>query len=466
VTIAKDSNYDFKVVVSPAPFGDNTNITVTGPANTTVTVSVDGVNYTVKVNESGKGVLVLDNITAGHHKVTANFTGNDNYTSKEVTKDFDVDQKTPEIQVIVPSEPVAPNTEQNVTIIVGKNATGKATVTIDGVQRTVNVTNGVAVVPLGKVQPGNHTITAQYMGDKNYTESAAVTNKFEVDKYNTTMTWSKEITPKNNVTIVVNLNSTASGNVTIMVNGVEKVGKVENGVARVNLGILDAANSPYNLTAKYNGDPNFNANETKVDFEVGMLNNLTMDVAFDETQFGDNTKVIVTFNDNVTGNVTVWINETSYPAVKQADGRFIATVDPALPVGNYTVNVTYTNGGKYGDVERKGIPLSIVANSSYEMPMTVSDVGYGANATVTVTLPVGAKKENLTFYVDGTPVADFEYNETTGVATLTIVNPKAGNHTVKAVYADDGNYTDKENTTSFSVASVDPNVFDVSFEPA
>jgi hypothetical protein len=75
-----------------------------------------------------------------------------------------------------------------------------------------------------------------------------------------------------------------------------------------------------------------------------------------------------------------------------------------------------------------------------------------------VILPSGARKENLTFIVDGVPTKAFDYNETTGVATLTIVNPAAGNHTVRVDYAEDLIYANNTNSTTFNVAKVEPGI--------
>jgi hypothetical protein len=80
-----------------------------------------------------------------------------------------------------------------------------------------------------------------------------------------------------------------------------------------------------------------------------------------------------------------------------------------------------------------------------------------------VTLPEEAKLDNLTFYVDGTPVpaSDVSYDPATHVASITVVNPKAGEHTVKVAYAEDLIYADKENSTTFNVAKVEPGIKEI-----
>ena len=175
--------YEFNVEITEKPYGENTTIVVTGPEGANVTVNVDGVNYTVTVGDDGKGNLTLNNLTAGPHHIVANFTGDENHTGKSVVKDITVPKQTPDIQVIVPDN-ITPGSPANVTVVVGKNATGNVIITIDNVPTMVKVTNGTAVVPIPTNKPGDHNITVQYAGDDNYAAPGTVTKaNYTVDKY-------------------------------------------------------------------------------------------------------------------------------------------------------------------------------------------------------------------------------------------------------------------------------------------
>ena len=168
-----------------------------------MTVNVDGVNYTVTVGDDGKGNLTLDNLTAGPHHIVANFTGDENHTAKVVEKSFNIEQAVPDIKVIVP-EDIAPGSPANVTVVVGKNATGKVIVTVDGVPTVVEVTNGTAVVPIPTDKPGSHNITVEYIGDGNYAAPANVTKaNYTVDKYTPEIIIKEPIVNDNNSVVVV-----------------------------------------------------------------------------------------------------------------------------------------------------------------------------------------------------------------------------------------------------------------------
>ena len=186
LSVKKNDSYILDVTVNPAPYGENTTITVTGPANVTVTVSVDGVNYTVKLNESGVGEKVLNNLTAGKHEAIVNFTGNDNYTAKVDSTTFDIPKAASFANVTV--TPVnEPGSDVTISVKVPEDATGQVNIKINGVDNLVNVEDGYANLTVKDVQPGDYDVVAKYLGDDNYNASAENATAFAVNKMNTTV---------------------------------------------------------------------------------------------------------------------------------------------------------------------------------------------------------------------------------------------------------------------------------------
>jgi len=453
--VKADSTYDFNVTVTPAPFGEDTVITVSGPAGLKVNVTVDDEVYELTIGDDGTVELKLNNLTAGKHDVSIVSEANDNYTANANSTQFTVPKQTPEMEIIV-SEGRTPNENVTVTVKVGDNATNFVTVTVDGkLYENVEVKDGVAQVNITGLQPNDHTITVQYVGDDNYNASEVKSIPIHMDKYNTTMTYDVVFDDNNNATVVVTVNSTAKGNVTIVTpDGVEHIGFVENGVARVNIGIMDVQDTPYTFTANYNGEANFNPNSTTVTFEAPKLENATVKVEVIPGEFGDNTTIKVTVPKDGDGNVTIYVDGKPTVVVPDENGVAILNVTPG--VGPHEINVTYTNDTKYADKESNGTEFTVAPDSHYCFNVTVepADPKYGDALTITVNAPEGVHEVNVTIDDEVVTVTIDE----TGKGTYTIGNLTAGKHTVIASFNGNENYTAINNSTTFAIGQTIPDL--------
>ena len=128
--------------------------------------------------EGGVAIVKVDNLTAGDHTVTVKYSGDGNYTEETAISNFTVkaDKVDSEITVVDYGN-------GTVVVIVGDNATGNVTLTIDGENITVPVVDGVAVVDLGNVTPGAHDVEVIYSGDDTHkpatTETTVTAPKYE-----------------------------------------------------------------------------------------------------------------------------------------------------------------------------------------------------------------------------------------------------------------------------------------------
>ncbi len=458
--VKTNSSYEFKVDVTPAPFGQNTTINITGPAGENVTVFIDGVKETVTLDENGTAIIKRDNLTAGPHNVVANITGNENYTSKQISETFTVPPATPEMTIDV-TQPIAPTSPANITVTVGKNANGTVYIYIDGVPTPVEVINGTAVLAIDTSKPGKYNVTAQFVSDDdNYKSAKNLTGvTYTVDKYNTTITSDVSIEDDNHVFVTVNVNGTADGNVTLTLNNGSKYNAtVKDGVATVDLGIFNNQ-THYDYTVVYSGDKNFTGNSTTGEFTVGGLNNYTINVTVSETQFGDNTTVTIKLPSGANGTLTVDINGTVYregdadhPITQVGDGIY-EIVTPALPVGDYNVNVTYVGDSRYADKNSTDNPFAVKTNSSYELNVKVTPAPYGENTTINITGPAGLKVNVTIDNVTQTVTLDEN-----GTAIIKRDNLTAGHHTVTANFTGDKNYTSKEASESFNIVPQTPDI--------
>ncbi|WP_067043541.1 Ig-like domain repeat protein [Methanobrevibacter sp. YE315] len=156
-TIDVDSS-DIKV-------GEDETITVTLPedATGTVTVELDGANYTAPV-ENGKAVFDIPDLSAGDKTAKINYSGDDNYGPSETTISFTVSKVKPDVS----AQNVSSDDSGKIVISLPEDATGTVTITVDGENYTAPVENGKAIFDIQRLSPGKHDIKVYYSGDDKY----------------------------------------------------------------------------------------------------------------------------------------------------------------------------------------------------------------------------------------------------------------------------------------------------------
>ena len=121
-TVEKNDQYNVNVTITPNPakFGENTTIEVEIPEGMgNVTVIIDGNEIVVPVNETtGKGKLVIDNLTAGNHTITVVTPGNENFTSTNTTSKVVIEKAVSDLSMNI-SE-IRPGEDVTVSVNVGQ----------------------------------------------------------------------------------------------------------------------------------------------------------------------------------------------------------------------------------------------------------------------------------------------------------------------------------------------------------
>ena len=182
-------------------------VTVTVPKNATgnVTVRIDGMNYTAKIDNDGKAVIKLENLTGGAKTFIVEYPGDNNFTGNYTVGEFvakNITNVTPgdhEVEVIysgdanhtnstIKTNITAPkydapmdvvvsdivNGTAVVTVTVPKNASGNVTVRIDGMNYTAKIDDGKAIINLENLTGGAKTFIVEYPGDNNFTGNYTV----------------------------------------------------------------------------------------------------------------------------------------------------------------------------------------------------------------------------------------------------------------------------------------------------
>ena len=432
VTVPKYES-QIEIEVGEATEGEPVIITVKVPENATgnVTVYIDGKEYPGEI-DGGVAVVKVDNLTAGDKTIAVEYSGDGNYSESYAIGNFTVKTDKADSEIIVVDQG-----NGTVVVIVGDNATGNVTLTIDGENITVPVVDGVAVVDLGNVTPGTHDVEVIYSGDDTH-KSATTETTVTAPKYDAEIEIDVgEATEGEPVTITVKVPEDATGNVTVYVGGKEYPAMVEGGVAIVKVDNLTAGD--HTVTVKYSGDgnyteetaiSNFTVKADKVDSEITVVD------------YGNGT-VVVIVGDNATGNVTLTIDGENI-TVPVVDGVAVVDLGNVTP-GAHDVEVIYSGD----DTHKPATTETTVTAPKYdtEIEIDVGEAVEGEPVTITVKVPEDATG-NVTVYVGG---KEYPAMVEGGVAIVKVDNLTAGDHTVAVEYSGDDNYSENYAIGNFTV---------------
>ena len=488
------------------------NITVSGRANGTLTLMVDG-KALPAVNVINGTVLVdLGVLSAGVRDVSGIFNSTDAVnTNTTASTKFTVKKASSTVNITVNG--------RNVTATVTPGATGEVTFYVNGEKQVIELENSQATWN-DILSEGNNTIIVVYEGDANYTESENNTEN-NVDKLESFVNVTAEnIVYGNDTHITVRAPVAQTGYVTITVNNNNYTQELKGGEAVFTIPGLDAMND-YIVNVTYLGNDKYSSrtnttrfNVTKADLNATVMAenitvlqngtfiishvpsdftgkvNITVDgetytrdvdsiVSIPQLTAGNKTATVVFWGDanyndltltagfavsRIPTTVTVEIADVTYPGAARA----IVTVS-----GNATGNVVITiDGVDYpvsisngrGETDLAGLSGGV---KDATVVFTVSD-GVNSNATGTAKFTVNKAKSQVNITVDGKNVIATVTTGTTGEVTFYVNGVKQafdlagsmatwenilkeGNNTIMVVYEGDVNYTESQNNTAFEV---------------
>ena len=210
------------------------------------------------------------------------------------------------------------------------------------------------------------------------------------------------------------------------------------------------------FTVIYKSDSTAHNITAVLDSEVQNLlfNEINMSVETSDIVCGENATVSVILPANVTGNVTVNVNNKNYTK-NNVNGTVIFIISD-LAVGTYNVTASFV-----GD-EAQGMATAVfeVYQLTPVLNITVNDIIEGENATVVITLSEDATgsvnvtagdKSQIVTVVNGTAKAIF-------------TSLPAGKYNITAIYSGDNKYTPANETAKFTVdinKNVNLNISDI-----
>ena len=155
----------FKVLVDITPMSvdvvdDKIIITLPEDATGNVIVTINGEEYMVSV-ENGKAVMNIPDLNPGNYTIDVFYNGDEKYPSA-------YNSTTIEVPRIDDYSINMTNTDDKLVVSVPDDATGNVTVNIDGVDYTVPIKKGTAVMDISDLPSGKHNVTVTYPGNDKY----------------------------------------------------------------------------------------------------------------------------------------------------------------------------------------------------------------------------------------------------------------------------------------------------------
>ena len=437
-TIVKHNAEIISVVAKPtiAVDGQNTTITVTmgNVTSGTITIEVNGVNYTAPIVDS---VATL-NVTlpvGNDYTATAYFLGDDkhNATSKTSEPFFVTDKNVTVIEI----ESISV-VEVDDTLIINftTNTDAELEVTVNG--EPVTLTNGQFTADTSVA--GTYTVVVRSNETANYSIGYNST-VFKVIKHNSTVDIAVDPTyyVGDDFAIIVTSNTT----VNVTINGksctVDADGKV----------IIDTTALPageYIVTATVTESDKYYGNTTTKVFNIVKVAS-KVNVTAENIVYGNESEITVKVPVQQTGYVTITVNNKNYTEVI-TNGEAKFTI-PNLNVGTYTVDVTYLGDNTYN---------SSTNTTSFDVTKAELTASVeGKNITV---------DENSTFIVNVDP--NFKGKVSITVDGVTYDGPvksliemdklTAGDKTATVRFYGDDNFNETTMDVNFTVSKLDTNM--------
>ncbi|MEE0025313.1 Ig-like domain-containing protein, partial [Methanobrevibacter sp.] len=438
----QNDDYSLNVAAEDIFIGEEAIIRVNLPKDATgiVFVTVDGVKYNVSIN-GGVGNLVVPGLKLNKHNVEVEYPGDNTYTSKSNSTEFNVVKYDPEINL----NKNTVKKGENFVVTLPKDATGTVTAVIGGKTISAPVKNGQAVISTKDVPAGAYSAKFTYSGDGKYNaRDLSVNVKVKTDDYSIKVS-AKDISAGDKAVITVTLPSDATGSVSIVVNGKTYTAPINKGKATLDVSGL--AKGTYTVTASYAGNDKYLSKSNTTSFKVKALDP-SINLAKDTVKKGEN--LVIELPGDATGTVTAVIGGKTITAPVNNGKAVISTKD--VPAGKYSAKFTYSGDSKYN---ARDLSANVkVQTDDYSITVSAKDISAGDKAVITVTLPSDATG-SVSIVVNGKTYTAAINN---GKATLTVSGLAKGTYTVTASYKGNDKYLPKSGSGSFNVKGLNPSI--------
>ncbi|MEE0924664.1 MAG: right-handed parallel beta-helix repeat-containing protein [Methanobrevibacter sp.] len=397
-----------------------------------VTLSINDTIYTINV-VNGYGSYAVPDLAIGEYNATVSFKG-DKFWPVEKSVQFEVASKF-DLDLTITVEDIIESQNETVIIHTIDIFNGNVTLSINGINNSVEILNGVGNYTIGEMDIGNYTVTVSFDGNVGFNADSKQAKFAVLPKQNLNLTVSVEdIEEGNNTTICIIANPLFDGEVKISINGTD----IQNDTFELidgkgsYIAMLDAGN--YTVTVSYDGGATFNPDSNSTTFEVKSereKTDLDMTVTVDNIHVGDNATVKVTTNNTFNGKLILIIEGVVNDDINITNGEGSYTLEN-LSAGNYTAYVAF-NGDDTFKADAKSSMFE-VEKHDLDLTASVDDIFEGQTETVQI---------HTTYLFNGNVTLLIDDNNYTvaiaeGSGSYDASGLAVGNHTITVVY--DGNY--------------------------
>ena len=301
-----------------------------------VTFLIDGVNYTVDLNNYVANKEVLFN-QLGEHNISVLFNAFNYYYPSNISKLINVSKDNVTMNITVDEITVGENAT---VLIVFTPNTAIGTVNIGNISS--NIVNGAATVIIPNLPVGNHTLVIMYSGDDTYNPTQEnITITVNPKKDLNISARAEPVYVGENVTVIVTGLEDATGEITVTIGSNNWTGEISKGTANV---VVYGLTENVTAVVSYAGDVRYNPVSTTVNITVNPKpkGNLTISASAEPIIVGENATVIVTGLEDATGEVTVTVGSNKWCGeISKGTANVIVTGLKESVIANVNFNGNY-----------------------------------------------------------------------------------------------------------------------------
>ena len=460
-------------------YGNDETVTITlkGVDNTglngTVTLNINGTDYTVNI-VNGIGSQDIAEPNAGIYDITANYKGNENYTTTTDMATYTVGKAnlTAFNITVMNTTYNSDNTISfNVAGVNNEAIDGVVIVTVNGNNYIVNIASGKGTLVLKDLIPNTYDVTAVFQETRNYNSSTTNTEFIVSKSAPVIIIIGENITYGNDETVTIILtgvnNTGLNGTVAISLDSFEALNGRLIGSDIINVEIINGKGvyvfkqlnaGIYNISAAYDANENYSSVKNMSSFTVNKADVSVLNVTVNDSVYGGINTVDITAiginNELLNGTVKVNVNGNEYNLTLN-NGK--ATLDlENLTTGDYTVKVTFGNDN-YNNITNE-TSFTINKSSTNLNISLVNTTFNGKNHTARFNITLDSSNGMLLNETVNVTINNKTYavNVVNGTGVLDVDGLSAGNYTVESVFNGNDNFDSSNNTVNFTIDYLTP----------
>ncbi len=472
---------------NPSVFGQSVTFTATvspvapgaGTPTGTVQFKIDGTNFGAAVALSGGTATsgATSTLTVGSHTVTAVYNGDPSFNASDnIASPLSqtVNQASTTTVVASSVNPSVFGQSVSFTANVAAVAPGSGTRTgsvqflIDGVNfgSPVTLSGGTATsTATSSLAIGNHTVTATYSGDSNFTTSSgSLSGGQNVNQAGTTTAVASSVNPSvfgqsvsftATVSAVAPGSGTRTGTVQFLIDGSNFGSPVPLSGGTATSGLTSSLTvGSHTVTATYSGDSNFTTSSGSLTGGQTVNKSSTTTALASSaptSSFGQSVTFTATVSASGGGSgtpsgiVTFKDGAATLGTGTLSSGQATFTTS-SLTTGTHTITAAYGGDGSFNTSTSANFTQTVTtASTTTAVTSSPNPSTFGQSVTFTATVssvaPATATPTGTVTFKDGATTLGTGTLNALGVATFSTTSLAGGSHSITAVYGGDTNYT-------------------------